>query len=119
LFYPFGVVVVSGGWQHEGAFPFGMEYSVTMDGGTIEYNSAGRPPTLYTQTEQALPLGCDGQAVRDGYAAEIEYFVECCCLGRQPERCPPRDSALAVELMHALLVARERDGRKILCSNLG
>jgi hypothetical protein len=96
-----------------------MEYSVTMDGGTIEYNSAGRPPTLYTQTEQALPLGCDGQAVRDGYAAEIEYFVECCRLGRQPERCPPRDSALAVELMHALLVARERDGRKILCSNLG
>ena len=119
LFYPFGVVVVSGGWQHEGAFPFGMEYSVTMDGGTIEYNSAGRPPALYTETEQALPLGCDGQAVRDGYAAEIEYFVECCRLGRQPERCPPRDSALAVELMHALLVARERDGRKILCSNLG
>ena len=38
LFYPFGTVVVTGGWQHEGAFPFGMEYSVTMDGGTVEYN---------------------------------------------------------------------------------
>ena len=58
-------------------------------------------------------------ALRDGYAAEIEYFVECCRSGRQPERCPPRESALAVELMRTLLVARERDGRKILCSNLG
>ena len=113
LFYPFGTVVVSGGWQHEGAFPFGMEYSVTLDGGTVEYSSAGRPPTLFAQTEQALPL--EG---RDGYAAEIEYFVECCRTGRQPDRCPPRESALAVELMRALLAARERSGRKILCSNL-
>ena len=79
LFYPFGTVVVSGGWQHEGAFPFGMEYSVTLDGGTVEYNSAGRPPTLFAQTEQALPL--EG---RDGYAAEIEYFVECCRTGGNP-----------------------------------
>jgi predicted dehydrogenase len=125
LFYPFGVVVVCGGWQPAPAFPFTMEYSVTLDGGTIEYSSAGRPPTLYTRTEQALPLElCDGQAVedgpaiRDGYTAEIAYFVECCRLGRQPERCPPRESALAVELMRTLLVARERDGRKILCSNL-
>ncbi|MCX6632621.1 MAG: Gfo/Idh/MocA family oxidoreductase [Candidatus Solibacter sp.] len=117
LFYPFGTVAVCGGWQHEGAFPFGMEYSVTLDGGTVEYSSAGRPPTLYTQTEQALPLG-DGLAVRDGYAAEIEYFVECCRSGRQPERCPPRESAVAVELMRTLLAARERNGRKILCSNL-
>src|ERR1019366_1726454 len=46
-----------------------MEYSVTLDGGTIEYSSAGRPPTLYSETEQALPL--EG---RDGYTAEIEYF---------------------------------------------
>src|ERR1017187_6861235 len=73
LFYPFGAVVVSGGWQHPGAFPFGMEYSVTLDGGTVEYNSAGRPPTLYTQTEQPLPL-----EESDGYTAEIQYFVECC-----------------------------------------
>jgi predicted dehydrogenase len=113
LFYPFGTVVVTGGWQHEGAYPFGMEYSVTMDGGTVEYNSAGCPPTLYAQTEQVLPL--DG---RDGYAAEIDYFVECCRTGHQPDRCPPRESALAVELMHTLLAARERNGRRILCSNL-
>jgi predicted dehydrogenase len=113
LFYPFGTVVVSGGWQHEGTFPFGMEYSVTLDGGTVEFSSAGRPPTVFNQTEQALPLES-----KDGYAAEIEYFVECCRSGRQPERCLPRESANAVELMRTLLASRERNGRKILCSNL-
>jgi predicted dehydrogenase len=117
LFYPFGTVAVCGGWQHEGAFPFAMEYSVTADGGTIEYSSAGRPPTLYTQTEQVLPLIGDGGPARDGYAAEIEYFVDCCRAGRQPERCAPRESAAAVDVMRTLLAARDRDGRKILCSN--
>ncbi len=57
LFYPFGTVVVTGGWQHEGAFPFGMEYSVTMDGGTVEYNSAGRPPTLLRADRAGIAVG--------------------------------------------------------------
>jgi predicted dehydrogenase len=113
LFYPFGAVTVSGGWQGPGAYPFGMEYSVTGDNATIEYSSAGRPPTLYAETEQplAFPHG-------DGYAAEIQYFVECCLANRHPDRCPPEESAQVVELMRALLAARERNGEKLLCSNL-
>ncbi len=114
LHYPFGTVMVTGGWQHEGAFPFGMEYSVTTDAGTVEFSSAGRAPTLYAQSEEALPL--EGG---DGYAAEIAYFVDCCKEGRQPERCLPAESSNAVELMRALLASREQDGRKIECSNLG
>ena len=114
LQYPFGTVVVSGGWQHEGAYPFGMEYSVTADGGTVEFSSAGRAPVLYSKTEEALPL--DGV---DGYEAEIAYFAECCKTGRRPERCLPVESAYAVELMRALLESREQGGRKIECSNLG
>ncbi len=119
LFYPFGTVIVSGGWQHEGAFPFTMEYSVTTDAGTIEFSSAGRPPTLYKDTEQPLMVVADGVVLRDGYAAEIEYFVDCCRTGQQPDRCPPWESAAAVDVMRTLLASRERYGRKIVCSNLG
>ena len=114
LHYPFGTAVVTGGWQHEGTFPFGMEYSVTTDSGTVEFNSAGRAPTLYTMAEELLPL--EGG---DGYAAEIAYFAECCREGRQPERCLPGESSDAVELMRTLLASREQGGRKIECSNLG
>ena len=46
-----------GGWQHEGAFPFGMEYSVTLDGGTVEFSSAGRPPTLYSTDRTGAAAG--------------------------------------------------------------
>jgi predicted dehydrogenase len=114
LFYPFGAVTVAGGWQGAGSFPFGMEYSVTTDAGTVEYDSGSRPPTLYGEKEEPLTFEAG-----DGYAAEIQYFVECCLAGRRPERCPPEESAQAVELMRVLLAARERNGEKLLCSNLG
>jgi predicted dehydrogenase len=112
LFYRFGPVTVSGGWQHAGAFPFGMEYTVTADRGTVDYSSSGRAPTLFAETEQPLTL-----EERSGYAAEIEYFVECCRDKRWPELCPPEESAQVLDLMHVLLAARAKNGEKISCSN--
>jgi predicted dehydrogenase len=112
LYYAGGpVAVVAGGWEAAGAYPFRMEYSVSGERGTIEYSSAGRPPTLYTTRENALPL-----EARDGYAAEIDYFIACCESGTQPELCPPRESARAVALMRLLLKARERNGERIPCN---
>jgi predicted dehydrogenase len=113
LFYAHGgVVSITGGWHHSGAYPFSMEYTVTLDDGTIEYSSNGRSPTLYSPdgSEKALDGGD-----RDGYAAEIEYFIECCRGGRTPELCPPRESADAVKLMLLVLEARNRNGRKMIC----
>jgi predicted dehydrogenase len=105
------VVVVTGGWEPAGAYPFRMEYSVSGERGTVEYSSAGRPPTLYTAEEKPLPLDA-----RDGYAAEVDYFLTCCESGKPPELCPPRESARAVALMRQLLKARERNGEKIACN---
>jgi predicted dehydrogenase len=113
FFYPHGgVVSITGGWHHAGAYPFSMEYTVTVEGGTIEFSSAGRAPTLYTPDGAETVL--DGGA-QDGYAAEIEYFIECCNNRRTPEICPPRESADAVKLMLLVLEARARSGRKMLC----
>jgi len=113
LFYGGGpVVTVTGGWQHSGAFPFSMEYSVTLDGGTVEYSSAGRAPTLYGGDGSVEGLSLSGG---DGYAAEIAYFVECCSARKPPERCPPRESADAVKLMRLMLEARRRNGEKMIC----
>jgi predicted dehydrogenase len=104
LHYPqIGGVVVSGGWHHPKAFPFSMEYTVVGDCGTVEFDSAGTPPTLYDAAGEshALPLG-----ERDGYEAEIEYFLECSSAGKQPELCPPEDSAAAVALARIMDEAR-------------
>jgi predicted dehydrogenase len=108
FFYDGFAINVEGGWQNSPAYPFCMEYRVSMEQGAVEYSSAGKPPTLYTDVEQKLPL-----AAMDGYAAEIAYFVECCKTNQRPDRCPPEDSALAVDLMHALLHARVKNGEKV------
>jgi predicted dehydrogenase len=108
-----GVVLITGGWHHPKSYPFSMEYTVVADGGTVDYNSSGRAPALYRAdgTEQQLPL-----RDTDGYAAEIEYFVECCRTGRQPQFCPPRESADAVKLARLMLEARNANGERIECN---
>jgi hypothetical protein len=84
-----------------------------LDGGSVEYNSMGRPPAFYPRNgaEVVLPLeACDG------YAAELEYFTGCCLDKIAPDRCPPAESALSVKLMTLLLDSRKRNGAKMLCN---
>jgi predicted dehydrogenase len=114
LFYGGFTVGIEGGWQVSPAYPFCMEYRVTLERGIVEYSSAGKSPMAFDATERPLGLAATG-----GYAAEIEYFVECCVGGKPPERCPPEQSAQAVDLMQALLDARRKNGEKIACGNRG
>ena len=113
LHYPGGgAVVITGGWHHPKSYPFSMEYTVCFDGGTVEYSSEGRPPKLYREDGEAetLPL-----PEKDGYQAEIEYFVDCVVNDHQPERCPPEESAAAVKLTRLLAGARDKAGEVIEC----
>jgi predicted dehydrogenase len=111
LFYHDGFpVTITGGWEAP-AYPFRMEYTVAGERGIIDYSSTGRAATLFTTEAQPLPL-----ATRTGYEAELDYFMQCCESGTQPELCPPEESAQAVELMRELLDARNRNGVKIPCN---
>ena len=100
-------VTISGGWHHPKSYPFLMEYTVSFDGGTVEYSSAGRPPKLHRADgeEVTLPL-----AEENAYQAEIAYFLDCAERGARPERCPPEESAAAVKL--ARLTAEARSGER-------
>jgi predicted dehydrogenase len=113
LFYPKGLkVTITGGWHHPKSYPFSMGYTVVADGGTVEYNSAGKPPTLHAQdgSETALAL-----SAQDGYVEEIKYFVNCVQGEVQPEFCPPESSVQAVKLALLLDEARARNGEIIPC----
>jgi predicted dehydrogenase len=113
LHYPgIGTVAVTGGWHHLKSYPFSMEYTVSGDEGTVEFSSAGRPPALYRADGSIEELP---QSEKDGYQAEIEYFIECCRSGRKPEVCPPEESAAAVKLARLVLEAREKEGERIAC----
>jgi predicted dehydrogenase len=106
-------VIVSGGWHHPRSYPFSMEYTVVADGGTVEYSSAGRAPTLYRADGQIEPLL---RPEKDVYRAQIEYFLGCCRERRNPERCLPQESADAVALARCMIEARNRNGEKIQCN---
>jgi len=113
LFYDGGAVaIVSGGWLYPGEYPFSAEYSVTLEGGTIEWRSGGRPPMRYGADGSVEVLETLGW---DGYRAEIEYFLKCCRTGQAPEFCPPAESADAVRMMALLVEARNRNGAKLAC----
>ena len=104
LFYEYGAVVeIHGGWHAPGEYPFSMEYSVALDGGTVEYSSMGRPPTLYPRNAPTEVLTLEAA---DAYAAEIGYFAECCRRNSPPAHCPPAESAASVKLMLLLLESR-------------
>ena len=113
LYYENGLKVsVTGGWHHPKSYPFSMEYTVVADGGTLEYSSAGRVPTLYREdgSEETLPL-----TEHDGYVEEIKYFVQCAKANKQPGFCPPESSVQAVKLALLLDQARSRNGEVIPC----
>jgi len=108
-----GAVLITGGWHHPKSYPFSMEYTIVADGGTVEYNSAGRAPTLYRVDGSSEELPAGG---KDGYQAEIEYFIQCCKTGTQPVICPPGESADAVKLARRMLEARNQNGERIECT---
>jgi predicted dehydrogenase len=110
--YPELDVVITGGWHHPKAYPFSAEFTVVADGGTLEYNTAGSPLTLYQADGVSAPVTVEE---RDGFAAELEYFVACAASGSKPVRCPPKDSAMAVRLALKMLESRKRNGERIEC----
>jgi predicted dehydrogenase len=107
-----GQVTITGGWFHRGDYPFSMEFTVIGDHGVVEYSSAGRPVTVYWSDGRLEPLS---PKEKDGYQAEIEYFLECCRQGCRPEECQPEESSLAVKLTRLMVDAREKKGEKVIC----
>ena len=105
-------VTISGGWHHPKSYPFSMEYTVSAEGGTIDYSTDNRPPTLYKADGETAALALDDV---DGYAAEIQYFVDCVNAGKQPELCMPRDSAHSVHIALCMNESRAQGGKLIEC----
>lgn len=104
--YPgIGEVAITGGWQHPKSYPFSMEFTIVCDGGTLEYSSSGMALTLFRADGEREVV--DAGEV-DGFQAELQYFTDCVHAGRQPELCPPRESATAVKLARLMVESRAK-----------
>jgi predicted dehydrogenase len=111
-------VVITGGWHHPAAYPFSMEYTVTFDEATIEYSSAsGKAVAVFGDDGQERTSAQANleRTEKDGFQAELEYFIRCASANRAPEICPPSQSAAAVRIMRLLEEARKHNGDKLPC----
>ncbi len=103
-------VSISGGWHMPSEYPFSMEFSIVLEGGTLDFHSGHKRLTLYRANgqaeEPALPE-------KDGFESELEAFVLACERGTAPDECRPEDSALATRMALAMRTSREQQGRPV------
>ncbi len=113
LIYPgMGPVIVTGGWHHPKAYPFGMEFTVVTEAGTFEWVNPSGTLKRYTPEGTEVDYALDPI---DPFAAELGYFAECVRLNRKPALCPPEQSAESVALMQFMLESRSKKGEIIAC----
>jgi predicted dehydrogenase len=111
LIYPAGPEVrIQGGWFASGT-PLSMSFQVRADYAELEWTADGL--MLSDQSGQRNKIEPIGE---DGYEAEIAYFTDCCKSGEKPERCPPKDSAMALKVALLLKESRAAGGDQIKCS---
>lgn len=103
-------VIVSGGWRHAESYPFSMEFTIVCDGGTLDYASVKSGLRLHRadgkQTDIAL-------SEVDGFAAELQTFIEACKAGSPPDICRPEESAEAVSIALAMKRSRAAGGQPV------
>ncbi len=103
-------VRIQGGWFAPGT-PLSMSFQVRAEQAELQWSAEGLMLSDAAGERKKIepPPG-------DGYNAEIGYFVQCCRDNRQPDRCPPEDSARAVKLALLLRQSRAEGGTQIKCS---
>lgn len=108
LIYPdVGPVIVTGGWHHPSSYPFSMEFTVSSDSATFDWSSSTNIFRQCNENGEAEPVTLED---KDAFASEVAYFANCVEKGVQPDRCPPRQSAMAVALIERMVESRAKNG---------
>jgi predicted dehydrogenase len=102
-------VRVQGGWFAPGT-PFSMSFQARAERAEMELTPDGVMLSDMSGTRRRVEI-----TSADAYQAQLGYFVECCRLHKAPERCPPSESARAVEIALLLKESRARGGEQLRC----
>ncbi|MEZ5391788.1 MAG: Gfo/Idh/MocA family oxidoreductase [Bryobacterales bacterium] len=104
------LVTIAGGWRHPKAYPFSMEFTIVCEEGTLDFNSALRPLTLYkadgTSEKPAKPD-------TDGFVAQLTAYLQACRTGEAPDACRPEESADSVRMALAMGESRDKSGEAV------
>ncbi len=101
---------VSGGWHHPKSYPFGMEFTIVCEGGTLDFRSGGEGLKLHAADGEAHLVE---KAEADGFEAELAAFLQGCENGAAPENCRPEESADSVRIALAADASRAQAGAPV------
>ena len=108
--YPSNAEVrLQGGWFPAGT-PFSMGFQVRAERAMLELTTVGL--FISGETGQRKKVDLAGE---DPFETELAYFAGCCRRGSQPDACPPRDSAKAVEIALLLKQSSASGGEQLKC----
>ena len=111
LYYPNGPdVIISGGWQTLGKFPFFMEFTILAERGALHYRSDGYPLTYHNidGTSKVLEINS-----ADPFQAELQAFTDASISGHPAVDCLPIDSALSTNIALAMCASRQKSGASV------
>ena len=91
------VVAAVGGWLMPATFGFNMSYNAIFEKGTLIYNSSADPTLMKLTDEKKSKI--ENILHGDGYAREIDYFLDCIQKGNKPEKCMPYSALKSLEVV--------------------
>lgn len=104
-------VSVETGWYNDQSFRFAAEYTAVFEKGNLKLRDGvlyeGNAEVDLASAKSVEDTGINLSSV-DGYAGEIEYFVECVLNSVANERVTPESSAATVALVERTLSALTR-----------
>lgn len=103
-------VHISGGWHHPKSYPFSMEFTISCEGGTLDFHSGLRRLTLYRANGESEEVKL---TETDGFQAECTAFAEACEKGAAPANCQPEESAISTKMALAMRTSRYRNGEAV------
>lgn len=102
------LITAEGSWAYPSAFPFGMSFSILMEGAALEMK-ADLSLTLYPQQGKpkavAVPKG-------DGYEHELRHFMDCILRNEVSPVVPPESALRSIQLVEAEIAAA-RSGKAV------
>lgn len=90
-----------GAWT-PGPVPFRMGFVMAFERATLMFGLGSNPPMILFENDATDPVAINVPPA-DGYAVELEYFIDCCAKGKGIDRLPPEEVAQSLRIVEAEL----------------
>lgn len=97
------LVTAEGGWNADPTYGFTMRYTVVFENATADFDLGREGKVLLLHKKGAKEAETVACRASNGWADEIDYYLDCIASGKRPAITTPADAAKSVALCQAEL----------------